>query len=477
MLFAVYLSCLYRYDIAGALRWLLLRGYKATVWYRPAAEPKQQELQQQEPVTRQWQQQHDCLQQQQQHQYSEPIVGPTILAPLLHHPHPSFHASTPAYEHQHGQHTQQCKHHCSNSTVSRHSSSSESNSRSSFEVHQPGASSSGASSLQLSPERSDHEGTSRQSASDLERSGVCGPDSCREATDASGSSSSPDSEQFSGGGAAKHVSFDPVVYARAGSVSSITSDAVVPKGLGSRASSIGSAVSSSSSNRCHSRCLLCGAASLQRISRSSFLAESQQRQLDQDSNNVAGVTAAAAEAAATADSTGSRSREAMTAATDMGMVVPTAHAVTQQAATKATSSGVRAAVNQGSASADPGPSWVKVEGTFSSIMCVVTSCRSDKSKAGLLPEAHLSDGRLALVLVEKRSRLQYLRFLVKLASTGIVPDMLPFVRVTYVTDVQVQTEGRQSSWNVDGELLKNSRVAFGVHAGLVDVFARGVELS
>jgi hypothetical protein len=80
---------------------------------------------------------------------------------------------------------------------------------------------------------------------------------------------------------------------------------------------------------------------------------------------------------------------------------------------------------------------VKVEGEYSSIMCVVTSCISEKSRQGLMPEAHLADGRLALVMVEGCSRLQYLRFLIQLASKGIVPGSLPFVKVEYATEVQV----------------------------------------
>lgn len=42
--------------------------------------------------------------------------------------------------------------------------------------------------------------------------------------------------------------------------------------------------------------------------------------------------------------------------------------------------------------------------------------------------------------------------------------------------LQVESEGGHSSWNVDGELLRHGRVNVGIHAGLVDVFARGVEL-
>ncbi|WIA21466.1 hypothetical protein OEZ86_009098 [Tetradesmus obliquus] len=98
-----------------------------------------------------------------------------------------------------------------------------------------------------------------------------------------------------------------------------------------------------------------------------------------------------------------------------------------------------------------------------------------KSRSGVCPEAHLADGRLVLVLVEKKGRLAYLRFLLQLATQGVVPGALPFVRVEHVTEVQVHARGKQSSWNVDGELLRHPRVHIGVHAGLVDVFARGIE--
>jgi hypothetical protein len=50
----------------------------------------------------------------------------------------------------------------------------------------------------------------------------------------------------------------------------------------------------------------------------------------------------------------------------------------------------------------------------------------------------LADGRLVLVPVQKRSRLAYLRFLLQLATKGVVPGALPFVRVEHVTDLQVR---------------------------------------
>jgi hypothetical protein len=65
-----------------------------------------------------------------------------------------------------------------------------------------------------------------------------------------------------------------------------------------------------------------------------------------------------------------------------------------------------------------------------------------------MPAAHLADGRLVLVAVRKTSRLSFLRFLVLLASRGVLPGMLKHcVHVEYVTGVQVSSRqaGRQCS--------------------------------
>ena len=42
--------------------------------------------------------------------------------------------------------------------------------------------------------------------------------------------------------------------------------------------------------------------------------------------------------------------------------------------------------------------------------------------------------------------------------------------------MRVEPLGQESSWNVDGELLENNHVTCQVHKGLVEIFARGVEL-
>eukprot|EP00798_Chlamydomonas_sp_ICE-L_P003168 gene3168-13181_t len=137
---------------------------------------------------------------------------------------------------------------------------------------------------------------------------------------------------------------------------------------------------------------------------------------------------------------------------------------------------------------DPGVAWSTVEGQYMSIMAVVIPCRSHKSKKGIIPTGHLADGRMYLVLVSKCSHAQYLRFLITLTNHGLEDACLPFVQaipvtvlavqpVIPVTALSVQPVGVASAWNVDGELMGPEPVDIRVIRGLVDVFARGVELA
>lgn len=109
-------------------------------------------------------------------------------------------------------------------------------------------------------------------------------------------------------------------------------------------------------------------------------------------------------------------------------------------------------------------------------MCAVTPCRSDKSRAGVIPDAHLADGRLHLVLVKKCSRVQFLRFLVAMGSRGVDESAFPYVEVKHVTEFKVEPDGRESTWNVDGELVTNCGLHVKACRGLVDVFSRGVDM-
>ncbi|DBA70237.1 TPA: hypothetical protein ACH3X2_012144 [Trebouxia sp. C0005] len=134
------------------------------------------------------------------------------------------------------------------------------------------------------------------------------------------------------------------------------------------------------------------------------------------------------------------------------------------------------AFNQPSQKSLEAGSWQHVEGDFKSVMAIVTPCRSDQSALGLSPYGHLSDGRIQMVLVHKCSVLKYLRFLAAIPRGGIEPGQFSYIEVLDVTAMRVEPVGQESSWNVDGELLENNHVTCQVHKGLVEIFARGVEL-
>lgn len=53
--------------------------------------------------------------------------------------------------------------------------------------------------------------------------------------------------------------------------------------------------------------------------------------------------------------------------------------------------------------------------------------------------------------------------------------MLRYVDVVEATSVAVTPQGRESAWNVDGELLANNNIATAVHHAMIPVFSRGVE--
>jgi len=116
-----------------------------------------------------------------------------------------------------------------------------------------------------------------------------------------------------------------------------------------------------------------------------------------------------------------------------------------------------------------------VEGEFVSIMIAVMPCRSDKSPNGVVPHAHLSDGRLHLILVKKCPRWRYLAFLVSLAKRGIVPGAHSFVEIIDCNWAHVEPVNATSVWSIDGETLKEQNIVASVHHVSVDVFARGIE--
>ena len=78
----------------------------------------------------------------------------------------------------------------------------------------------------------------------------------------------------------------------------------------------------------------------------------------------------------------------------------------------------------------------------------------------------LSRGALA-----SEHRLGWLRYLACFVPHLSIPSL-----ISIAPAVKVQPLGEESSWNVDGELMTNNSVSIAVQRGLVDVFARGVEL-
>nr|BAV58283.1 hypothetical protein [Ulva partita] len=123
-----------------------------------------------------------------------------------------------------------------------------------------------------------------------------------------------------------------------------------------------------------------------------------------------------------------------------------------------------------------GEHWHCWEGEVSSLMIVVTPTRSDKSKHGIVPHAHLSDGRLHLVIVRRCTRWQFLRFLLSLAQGG-VDESFSFVDVKEVVAWRCEELTPQGSvWNVDGELMRSQYMSARCHHGLINVFGRGPEL-
>jgi ceramide kinase len=121
--------------------------------------------------------------------------------------------------------------------------------------------------------------------------------------------------------------------------------------------------------------------------------------------------------------------------------------------------------------------WHTIEGEFNAIMAVVMPCRSDRSDSGLAPFAHMADGIIHLIMVRQCSALQYLRFLMSIPRNGVIPEDFPYVEAVDATAVRIDPMGgKESSWSVDGELLKNNHVSAKVYRGLIEVFARGIEL-
>lgn len=120
--------------------------------------------------------------------------------------------------------------------------------------------------------------------------------------------------------------------------------------------------------------------------------------------------------------------------------------------------------------------WLKSKGRFQSVGAAVISCRNERAPDGLVADAHLSDGFLHLVLVKDCPRALYLWHLTEIARKGGNPLDFPFVEHHKTTTFTFTSYGKQSVWNVDGEILLAHQLSAQVFRGLVSMFATGPEV-
>lgn len=78
-------------------------------------------------------------------------------------------------------------------------------------------------------------------------------------------------------------------------------------------------------------------------------------------------------------------------------------------------------------SGDSSSKWRHVRGRFTAINAALVSGRCSRTVTGMSPAAHLGNGCLDLVLVRQCSRFDYLRHMLKLASSGNHVSHLYFI--------------------------------------------------
>ncbi|XP_063952296.1 ceramide kinase-like [Lytechinus pictus] len=164
-------------------------------------------------------------------------------------------------------------------------------------------------------------------------------------------------------------------------------------------------------------------------------------------------------------------------------------------------------------SSDSSSKWRHVRGHFTAINAALVSGRCSRTVTGMSPAAHLGNGCLDLVLVRKCSRFDYLRHMLKLASSGnhfnfdfvevhrakafkfrslntdlelamaAEPSTLHDEQQTFSKGspkrfgmykaVRTSSVCSTSSWNMDGEVGEPPDIDVRVHCQLIKVFAQG----
>ncbi|XP_059316877.1 ceramide kinase isoform X3 [Lycium ferocissimum] len=119
--------------------------------------------------------------------------------------------------------------------------------------------------------------------------------------------------------------------------------------------------------------------------------------------------------------------------------------------------------------------WLKSKGNFLSVGAAVISCRNEKAPDGLVADAHLSDGFLHLILIKDCPHACYLCHLLQLAKKDGNPLDFEFVEHHKTPAFTFTSFGKESIWNVDGELFQAHQLSAQVFRGLINLFASGPE--
>jgi len=128
---------------------------------------------------------------------------------------------------------------------------------------------------------------------------------------------------------------------------------------------------------------------------------------------------------------------------------------------------------------------------FQSLACVNMTCRCGKSKFGMSPSCHTGNGFADMIIVKKTSRINFIRYLLKLSDNGMDSFTdLSFVEVFRSNEFAFEINSRDFEaaepvsslqenfkWNCDGEVMESKIVNVKVHKQLLSIFASGINLN
>ncbi|MBA0834947.1 hypothetical protein Goarm_007261, partial [Gossypium armourianum] len=107
----------------------------------------------------------------------------------------------------------------------------------------------------------------------------------------------------------------------------------------------------------------------------------------------------------------------------------------------------------------PEARWLKSKGRFLSVGAAIMSNRNERAPDGLVADAHLSDGFLHLLLIKDCPHALYLWHLTQLARKGGNPLNFDFVEHHKTTAFTFTSIGKESIWNLDGELFQAHKLS------------------